>query len=264
MLSWILSFGLGIGNGLRNKLVPVIVKKDKYKIKKYISSAYLSVGAVVVFSIAAFTIIFRYIDWNTFFNISEDLLIKSTLNITVNIVFSGIMIQFLLKLITSVLYAMQKSALNNFLNLLSSVITLVYVSVAKSSSVSTNLISLALVHVLAVNLPLLLATIIVFVNELKGCRPEPKYFDIKYAKSVMKLGGAFFWVQIMYMIITATNEFAISWFTSPDMVVEYQVYNKIFTLVGTVFTLALTPICSAVTKALSENNYTWIKKYIWC
>jgi O-antigen/teichoic acid export membrane protein len=44
------------------------------------------------------------------------------------------------------------------------------------------------------------------------------------------------------------------------MVVEYQVYNKLFTLIGTVFMLALTPIWSAVTKAVAEKKYSWINK----
>lgn len=260
ILSWILTFDLGIGNGLRNHLVPALVNRDQIKIKKYVSSAYLVIGAIVILSIVFSTIFFRFINWNTIFNISSDIVSKKTLNITVGIVFSGIMLQFLFKLITSILYAMQKSALNNFLSLLTSIINLIYVSFSKSSDISTNLISLAVVHVLAVNIPLLTATIVVFLKELKGCKPEIKFFEVKYARDVMKLGGIFFWVQIMYMIITATNEFLITWFTAPEMVVEYQIYNKLFTLIGTIFALALTPIWSAVTKALSEQNFTWIKK----
>ncbi len=260
VFSWILTFDLGIGNGLRNHLVPALVDKDQDRIKKYISSAYVIIGTIVLFSIALLTVVFRFINWNIIFNIPNNVVSNGTLYITVGIVFSGIMFQFLLKLITSILYAMQRSALNNFLSLLSSIITLVYVSFAKSSDISTNLILLAVVHVFAVNLPLLLATIIVFTRVLKGCKPQVKFFEKRYAKDVMKLGGVFFWVQIMYMIITTTNEFLITWLTGTEMVVEYQIYNKLFTLIGTIFTLALTPIWSAVTKALAERKYTWIKK----
>lgn len=260
VLSWILSFDLGIGNGLRNHLVPTLVDKDHIKAKKYISSAYIVIGAIVFVSICLSTVIFRFINWNIIFNIPNSIVSKKTLNITVGIVFSGIMLQFLFKLITSILYAMQKSALNNFLALLSSIITLVYVSIAKSTDISSNLILLAVVNVLAVNIPLLFATIIVFTKNLKGCRPELRCFEKKYALDVMKLGGIFFWVQIMYMIITATNEFLITWLTGPEMVVEYQIYNKLFTLIGIIFTLTLTPIWSAVTKAHSEQNISWIKK----
>lgn len=260
VLTWVLTFDLGIGNGLRNNLVHAIVKKDKLLAKRYISSAYIIIGILVTLVLCLSIVIFRFIDWNMVFNIPINIVSRETLDTTVFIVFGGIMLQFLFKVITSILYAMQKSALNNLLNLFSNIIILVYVSLATPTDISNNLISLAIVHVLAVNIPLLLTTIIVFSTKLKESKPNIKYFGKKYAYDVIKLGGIFFWVQIMFMIITTTNEFLITWLTGTEMVVEYQIYNKLFTLVGTLFTLTLTPIWSTVTKALSEKNYGWIKK----
>ena len=260
VLSWILTFDLGIGNGLRNRLVGTLLNDDQIKTKKYISSAYGIVGGIVLVLTVASLVGFKFINWNVIFNISKNIVPRETLNITVFIVFFGIILQFLLKLITSVLYAMQKSALNNFLNLLSSLAILLYVSFAKSHNISSNLISLAVVNVVAVNLPLLFANVIIFTKKLRGCRPEIKFFEKKYAKDVLKLGSNFFWIQIMYMIISVTNEFLITWLTEPKMVVEYQIYNKLFILIGTIFTLALTPIWSVVTKALFERNFSWIKQ----
>ena len=260
ILSWILTFDLGIGNGLRNNLVPVIINKDNIKIKKYISSAYICIGIVVLICIGIGTSIFKLVDWNIVFNISDEVVSKTTLNKAVLIIFSGIMIQFLLKLVTSILYAMQMSALTNFISLLNSIIILLYVLLAKTSSIEYNLISLSVAHVVAVNTPLLLTTIFIFTKKLKGCSPSFKYFESEYAKSIMKLGGIFFWVQIMYMILTTTNEFLITWLVDPKYVVEYQIYNKLFTLIGTFFTLGLTPIWSSVTKAVAEEDYIWVNK----
>ncbi|MEQ6389259.1 hypothetical protein RZN22_07995 [Bacillaceae bacterium S4-13-58] len=260
VLNWILTFDFGIGNGLRNHLVHALVRKDKLSAKRYISSAYIVISIIVLIVLFISTITFRYINWNMLFNIPISIVQEETLYITVFVVFVGIMLQFLFKIITSVLYALQKSALNNLLSLFSSIIIFVYVSIASSGNLSTNLITLAMVHVLAVNLPLLVTSIIVFSTNLKDSKPNIKYYGRKYAKDVMMLGGSFFWVQFMYMLITATNELLISWFSDPNMVVEYQIYNKLFTTMGILFTLALTPIWSAVTKALSEKNYSWIKK----
>ncbi|WP_342547344.1 polysaccharide biosynthesis C-terminal domain-containing protein [Paenibacillus sp. FSL P2-0089] len=260
VLSWILTFDLGIGNGLRNHLVPVITNKNDLMAKKYISSAYLVISAVVLVTVGFSMIVFKWISWNSIFNIPNSIVSEKALYITVCIIFSGIMFQFLLKLISSILYAMQKSALINLLSLLTSIITLTYVSLAKTSDITSNLISMAIVNVLAVNIPLIVVSLIVFYKKLPKCRPNIRFFDRKYANDIMKLGGAFFWVQIMYMIITTTNEFLITWFTGPDRVVEYQIYNKLFTLIGMVFTLALTPIWSAVTKAFAEQRYEWIIK----
>ena len=260
VLSWILTFDLGIGNGLRNHLVPALTKKDYPQAKIYISSAYVFMSVVVLISICVSTILFKFINWNVFFNISNTIVSRETLNLSVFIVFLGIMLQFLLKLITSILYAMQKSALINLLSLFNSVIVLVYVLLAKTSDISSNLISISFINVLAVNLPLLIASIIIFSTKLKLCRPSIKSFQKKFAKDVMMLGGVFFLTQVTFMLITATNEFLITWFTGSEMVVEYQIYFKLFTLAGFVFTLALTPVWSAVTKAYTERNFVWIKK----
>lgn len=260
VLSWILIFDIGIGNGLRNHLVRALVNKNNDEAKKYISSAYVTISIIVLIVILTSLFLFSFINWNKFFNINESIVPKSVLNTTIIIVYIGIMVHFVLKLITSVLYAMQKSALINFMSLLTSVVLLVYVINIKLYSISESLISLAIVYIIAINSPLLIATFIIFSSYLKNSRPNINYFDLKSAKDVIKLGGAFFWVQIMYMIITTTNEILITRLCGSAMVVEYQIYNKVFTLIGMIFTLALIPIWSAVTKALEERRYLWIKK----
>ncbi|WP_066055707.1 lipopolysaccharide biosynthesis protein [Robertmurraya korlensis] len=260
VLSWILTFDLGIGNGLRNHLVPTLINNDTIKTKKYVSSAYVAIAIVVIFSMITAFIVFRFVDWNYFFNISTDVVSRETLNKTVLLVFSGIMLQFLLKLITSILYAMQRSALNNLLGLISNFLILVYVSFWNNEDIELSLIYLAGIYILSINIPLLVITVRIFSKQLKDCKPELNYFDKEYAKDIVKLGGAFFWVQIMYMIIVITNEFLISLLVSPSMVVDYQIYNKVFSLIGVFFLLALTPVWSAVTKAISEQNFKWVNQ----
>jgi hypothetical protein len=136
---------------------------------------------------------------------------------------------------------MQKSALNNFIYLLNSIVILGFVSNFQFSTVENKLIILSIVYSLSINIPLLLSSIAVFSTSLKNCRPNLKFVKKEYAKSIIKLGGMFFWIQIMYMVLTGTNEFLITWFVSPNAVVEYQIYNRVFSMSGTLFTLAITP-----------------------
>lgn len=260
VLSWILTFDLGIGNGLRNNLVTALVDRDKDKVKRYISSAYLVMFLIVCISYGVSYFIFPIIDFNLIFNVPKDILSADVLLKVSQIIFIGIMIQFLLRLVISIFYALQKAVVPNLLTLISTIIQLMYVLFAHSSTVEQNLINFAYVNILAVNLPLLIATVFIFTGSLKGCAPNIKFFTKQLAYDVMKLGGVFFWIQVMYMILTATNDIMISWFAGPDKVVEYQVYNRLFTLIGTFFSLALTPIWSAVTKAFSEEKYSWIVK----
>ena len=260
VIIWILNFDFGIGNGLRNKLATSLAQKDDVASKRYISSAYISVGVVVLVTIIASLISFDLINWNKVFNISTSIVSAQAIKLSVKIIFIGIMVQFLLRLVSSILYAMQLSSLNNFLTLLTTIINLVYISIADSRGNDKNLIAMSIVHIFAVNIPLLVTTVLIFSKKLKNMRPKISEFNIKYATQVLGLGGMFFLVQIFYMIIVNTNEYLITYMTESANVVEYQVYYKLTTLIGTLITLAFAPVWSAVTKAFAENKYEWIKK----
>ncbi|MHC8523480.1 lipopolysaccharide biosynthesis protein [Rossellomorea sp. H39__3] len=258
VLTWILTFDFGIGNGLRNHLVQALASQQTKLAKKYISSSYIVIGILTLIATSVFLLIYRIVDWNSLFSVSENVVNNEILSLAVLIVFVGIMLQFFLKIITSVMYALQKSALTNLLSLISSLIILIYVSKATFGSTHEALITLSVVHVLAINLPLLVASFFIFKAPLKESRPSILHYSRQQAKEILSLGASFFWIQIMFMIITATNEFLISWLSGPDKVVEYQIYNKVFFTVSTLFTLMLTPIWSMVTKAFKQNDYTWI------
>lgn len=260
VMAWILNFDLGIGNGLRNNLVISLVNKDYKKAKQYISSAYTMIGGIVLLFIGVSFVGFNFINWNTFFNLDTNIVNNTTLFKVIFIVFCGILLKFFLTLITSILYALQESAIPALLSLITSILNLIYASTAPIKTIEENLVSFSVVYIIAMNLPLLICTIVVFTKKLNMCIPNIKYFNKHSASIVMKLGGTFFIVQVMYMIIMNTNEFLITKFDGPEGVVDYQIYSKLFSIIGTVFALALTPIWSAVTKAFAENNLMWVKK----
>lgn len=260
VLNWVLMFDLGLGNGLRNKLPIAIAEKDDKKIKEYISSTYISTAIlIIIFSVIVY-VVFPYIPWNSIFNINNNIISHETLVLSVKIVFIGIMIQFLLKLITSILFAIQKPAIVNLLSLISSILILISVVCFKKTDLESNLIIMSWINVIAVNLPLLIASIIIFSTSLKKSKPSFKGYKNKYALEILKIGGILLWLQVVFMIISSTNEFLISFFSSPNSVVEYQAYNKIFNAISSIFTLTLAPIWSAVTRAQANKDFKWIKK----
>ena len=68
VISWMLNFDLGIGNGLRNRLVEeMTLRKDKMAVRRLISSAYIFLISVSG-TIAIIVLVgVRYVDWNKFF-----------------------------------------------------------------------------------------------------------------------------------------------------------------------------------------------------
>lgn len=69
----------------------------------------------------------------------------------------------------------------------------------------------------------------------------------------------FFGAQVFFLILMSTNEIAISILYEPEYVVQYNAYYKLFTLIGSIFTLALTPLWSKITKDLTLKRYNKIR-----
>lgn len=258
IMTWILSCDLGIGNGLRNSLVEAIVLKDQVKIKQLIISAYsISFFVATCVGIIGYWLI-GIIEWNIFFNISTELLSLESLIFAIRTILIGIIFQFILKLVTSILYAMQKTAMTNLISLISSTTQILIVLCLPIQSSEMNLKVLSIIYVLCTNIPLLIATVLVFVKELKLGFPKLDDIKLQFALNILKLGGAFFFVQVLFMIINNTNEIIITRLYGSECVVDYQIYNKIFTIVGSLFMIALTPLWSAITMAYSEKNQKWL------
>lgn len=261
VITWMLNFDMGIGNGLRNKLVEELtLGNEKSAIKKLVSSAYiflilvsLFVGTFVLFGI-------RYVDWNSFFGLDKALLQEKELQFAVGIVMLSILLQLVLRLVTSIEFALQKSYVANLLLFITNTLILVYVLIANATNNNNNIIALAIAYLLAVNLPLAVATVSLFCGQMKYARPNVKFFDISCAIDTLKLGGLFLFIQLEAMLINNSSTILITKLCGPASVVEYNIYCKVFSMVNTFYALVTIPIWSAVTKAMAKQDYVWIKK----
>ncbi|KOO50430.1 hypothetical protein [Priestia koreensis] len=262
VLSWILNFDLGIGNGLRNRLVTTLVENQEEKSKKYISSAYVFLTMMASALSVILCSISLVIPWNRVFNVTNTSIDPMALKLAITILMLSILLQFILRIISSILYALQLSFVPNLLSLITSIILLVFVITSNNYFEHKDIVALAIVYFLAVNVPLLVTTLLVFNTRLKSFRPSISFFEWEYAKDTFKVGSAFLGLQLEAMIINNTSIFLITWLLGSLYVVEYNIYIKVFSLVSTVFSLITVPIWSAVTRAQSQGNYVWIRKTI--
>lgn len=260
VITWILNFDLGIGNGLRNHLTATLDKNDYRRSKELISTSYIIFGILIaVLGVLGYLLI-GFVNWNAFFNVPIEKVSYDTMVLVVRCLFVGIMLQFFLKLINSVLYAMQHSAAINAISLVISVAQLIFVLIVRCGSAEESLRVLSFAHVFIITVPYAVVTFILFSGKCKNIRPSFSSFRKDSLKSVMSVGGIIFICQILYMIIINTNNYFISHFTGNSNVVEFEIFNKFFSLIGTFITLIMTPLWSMITKAISQKDYVWVTK----
>ena len=88
ILNWVLTFDLGIGNGLRNLIVSPLSNNDYNKVKEYISTAYVTIGVICLSIGIFFYFMIKFLNWNDILNISSNLITSKTLITSILLIFS--------------------------------------------------------------------------------------------------------------------------------------------------------------------------------
>jgi len=110
-LTWFSFFEIGLGNGLRNKLAEALAVKDYNLGKIYVSTTYAILAIVISLVAIIFFIANFFIDWSVILN--TDKTIAPMLSTLALIIFGFFFLQFVIQLISIVLYADQRPAIAN-------------------------------------------------------------------------------------------------------------------------------------------------------
>lgn len=268
MLAWIAFFDIGLTNGLRNKLTEALSIGDMRRAKIYISTTLLLLTVIVSLLLFLFAISFCFIDWQIVFNtklVSSDYLGK--------IVFATVVcfgLQFILKIIIALLFAVQKAALADLIGFIGQFLALVTIWIFTKITNSGSLYWVAITYSVLPVFVLLFSYIYIFYFRFKNMRPSLRCVDLIYTKDLLGLGVNFFIVQASALILFSTSNFIIAQIIGPSEVTIYNIAFKYFSIVTIGFTIILTPLWNAYTESYAKGDYLWIKKTLhktqlfWC
>ena len=258
IVSWIVLFDIGIGNGLRNKVSESLARGDIKEAQNYISTAYVIVGIISIALLTLFLLSSGFIPWQSVFNTSS--LTSEELASIVNITVSFVFINFWLSLINQVFNGLQKTSLVVFNQFLSNLLSLISVYTL-SVYFETSLYKLAFVY----GSSLLLSSIFLslwFYKKNVNFIPQIGNYANKYIKSIASLGFQFFIIQIAVVVIFTTDKILITQLFGPEHVTSYDVVFKLFSIITLVFSLINAPLTSAYNDAYNRNDLEWMKKII--
>ncbi|MCF0126038.1 MAG: oligosaccharide flippase family protein, partial [Clostridia bacterium] len=258
--TWILQLDFGFGNSLRNKLTEARVKNDKAKEQSIISSTYAVTFLMTVIWIIISLILCNVLDLFSIFKASEEYVSSSVLKASVLIVLISIAVELSLRNITYILQVIGKSGIASSLTLISNILVLVFVSVARIEG-EEKFIVLSLVYSIAILLPLLIASLIVFLKK-KVPFINLKTINKESIRSVSKLGIGFFVVQLSNLFLWSLNDvLLINLLNKPDVVVDYTEYYKLFSAITGLAMVLQGPVWVGISSAKEKGDITKFKKY---
>lgn len=260
IVSWIAFFDIGLGNGLRNKLSEAIATNDNENARKYISTTYGSMGILCLLFILIEFLFVPFSNWNNLLNAQT--VSNEELRILMLCVLSSLSFQMLLKLLNSVLYALQKPALSLFISTLSQLFAFIGIVIYTHVSTEISLLYLGIIISLAPIVVLMAFSLVLFRIVMPQYAPSFSYFDRTKVREIVVLGTKFFWIQITSLLLFQSNNLIIAHTCGSAAVAEYNIAYKYIGLIEMAFMIVMLPFWSATTEAYVKNDYRWIKRIL--
>lgn len=257
VMSWIIFFDLGIGNGLRNKVAESLAKDKRTEARSYIASGYTLVGLIAMTLWIIVTVGSYFIPWQSVFNTNA--ISPQDLGKTVRIMAFFILLNFWLGLIGPILGGVQRTSLVALGQLVSNllVLALVFYLARTTEALISNL---AFVYGLSIVTGNLLLSLWLYKK-----RPELRplfYIDKHHISPLLSVGLQFFIIQLAVLVIFTTDKILITQLFGPQYVTEYEVIFKLFSVISFFHGMISAPLWSAYTDAYHREDFGWIKKML--
>ena len=225
----------------------------------YVSTTYAVLGIIFATIWLIFLFINPFLDWSSFLKVSPDFL--DEISYLAVIVFTYFCLQFVLRIITTIITANQEPAKASFIDFMGQVLSLLVITFLVFTT-EGSLIYLGWGLCAAPILALVFANIFFFTGKYKIYRPRFTRIKFSYAKSLFNLGGVFFVIQIASVVQYESANIIISRNFGPADVTSYNIVYKYFGILNMVFMIFIIPFWSASTEAFLKHDFTWIKNSI--
>jgi len=257
VISWIVFFDLGIGNGLRNKVAESLAKGETDEAANYIGSAYTLLGLIALALWLVLTIAAYWVPWQTVFNTSA--VSEETLRATIQITAFFIVLNFWVALVAALLGALQRTSLIALGQLISNVLVLALVFfLSRGTEASISFLALAY----GMSLVTANVTLSVWFYRI---RPELRphfYVEKSHIRPLLGVGLQFFFIQLAVLVIFTTDKILITQLFGPENVTQYEVIFKLFSVIVVAHGLISAPLWSAYTDAYHRNDFLWIRRVL--
>jgi len=257
VMSWIVFFDLGVGNGLRNKVTEALARGNRKEAADYIGSGYSLIGLIAAALWVLVTGASFFINWQIVFNTRA--ISEASLRLTVQIAVFFILLNFWIGLIGAIFGALQKTSMTALGQLISNFLALLLVSFLLKTT-EAEISYLALVY----GMSLVAGNIILslkFYLQHGELRPAPS-LDKNHMTPLLSIGMKFFIIQVAVLVIFTTDKILITQLFGPEYVTQYDVIFKIFSVITFAHTLISAPLWSAYNDAYHRGDMTWIRNML--
>lgn len=256
---WFSFFDIGLTQGLRNKFTEAKAKGDDDLAQVYVSTTYAILGIISLTIWILFFIGNYFLDWSRILNAPESM--QNELSVLALIVFTYFCLNFVFKILSTVIIANQQPAISSIIDLVGQALSLVVVGILVLVT-KGSLIKLGIAFCAVPMAVLIAANFFLFSGRFSRYRPLLSKVNFSHAKDLFNLGVVFFVIQVAFVIQYQTSNIIIAQNFGTLEVTSYNIVYKYFGVLNMLFMIFLTPFWSASTEAYFKNDISWIRNGI--
>lgn len=255
MIGWFYLFDFGLALGLQNEITRSLTAGAKIQVQALLSTGYFAMIIVSLVVMTLFIIGNQTINWSWLLNVRQEILgdLKNAIVISV----SFFCIQFVLRLVGTLLIADQKSAVQGYFSTAGSIITLALL-VGFYDSIKDSLAFVAVIIGISNLIPIVIATVVLYGGIYKPLRPSIKAIEFRSVGRVISSGWRFLIIQISAVIVYTTDSLLITNMLGPEDVAPYAIAFKYMSVVLIFVTVVLKPMWAAYSQAYAVRDIAWI------
>jgi O-antigen/teichoic acid export membrane protein len=260
VINWFIFLDLGIGNGFRNYFIQALSFDKLALARKYLQTLFSGSLIISIIGLFVFLVVNVFVNWYKFLNLPD----QNSIDLPQLIVIAFILffIQFNTKNISVILLSMQKTALNEAINLVTTILTICIV-VLYNNFYLIDLMTFSFVFLISPILIQTLAFIFFFRGENRFLQFRVRLFpEVKLMRKLFRLGFKFFVIQVLALILFSSLNFLILRIHGPKAVSQYSVAYQLFSSFLIIFSVVLSPFWSAFALAFSKKDLVWIKNVL--
>ncbi|PSU87997.1 oligosaccharide flippase family protein [Photobacterium kishitanii] len=258
VMSWVYTFDVGVGNGLKLRLTEALSKKDVVKAKEYIITAYLIITAISFFLLFMGFYGIYNLDFTKYLN--SEVLSNTVIRKVIFIAFIFTLSNFVINLYKQLFAATHRVAYSDLTNAIYLFLVLISLLTIRHYF-DSSIIILALVYGLS-NIIVGVIFTVIFFSGRKELIPSFRNFKLSRVKDVISVGVEFLIIQLAVLIIFTTDNIIISRYLGPADVTPYNVVSQYFQAIILCWYIISAPLTPLYTEAFIKNDKIWICKTI--
>ncbi|MCF6204598.1 MAG: oligosaccharide flippase family protein [Methylococcaceae bacterium] len=258
LISWVMLFDFGIGNGLKNKVSESLAQDNPELAASFISTAYGIIGVVSLVFFLVLLVASFWLPWQIIFNtqaVTEIALREAILTLGFFIFFN-----FWISLANQIYHGLQKTSVVVLGQLISNVLALVFVYALYLFTVRT-IVYIVWAYGISLVTANLALTLFLF-NQHAHLKPKFTLFSNQKIKPLMTLGLKFFVIQFAVLMMFLTDKILIIQLLGPTEVTSYEVVFKLFSVFTVLHSLIVMPLWPAYSDAYKRKDFNWIRNQL--